>query len=232
MKKAYLTIDEFPSEDGKDKIDHLVEQDIRALLFCRGDGLEQRMEYAVHALEKGFILGNHTYSHPDINNTSLRKIKNEIEKTEKLIEKAYQKAGKKRPGKYIRFPGINRGGTEKREKELQKYLEEKGFRKPEFREINYQWYYDFGLDQYIDVGCTYDTEDWKLFQENGPETVEELVNRMDNQNPEKGLGLNYEKSRDIIMMHDHPFTDRKLSNKAFYSIIKKLKEKGIKLILP
>ncbi len=65
MKKIYLTIDEFPSEDGLDKLNYLEEKDMPAILFCRGDALEKRLEYAVKAVKKGFILGNHTYSHPN-----------------------------------------------------------------------------------------------------------------------------------------------------------------------
>ncbi len=55
---------------------------------------------------------------------------------------------------------------------------------------------------------------------------------MDKNEPKKGLGLNYEGSNDIVMMHDHPFTDRELSNKVFYAIIDKLDDKDFEKVLP
>ncbi len=152
--------------------------------------------------------------------------------TEEFLNEAYRRAGVERSGKFFRFPNLNRGGTEEREKELQNYLLDKGFSKPGFENIGYDWYYKFGEHEYVDVGCTFDTKDYMLFEEGEPDTIDELLERFERDEPGKGLGLNYEGSNDILMMHDHPFSDRELSNKAFYAIIDRLDEKNIEVVLP
>lgn len=107
--RAYLTIDDSPSSRTDDLIDALKERDIPALLFCRGDRLEKNTQVIVCAIEKGFVIGNHAFSHTRFSTLSFEQCAEEIEKTEKLIEAAYKSANKKRPGKYFRFPHMDRG---------------------------------------------------------------------------------------------------------------------------
>lgn len=234
-KTAYLTIDEFPSQDGKEKIDYLYSKDIPAILFSRGEFLEKRREHALYAVKRGFVLGNHSYSHPDFNEISLKKACREIKTTDDLIDAIYEKSGIERPGKVFRFPYLNRGDSKERVEELQNCLKNFGYRKPEFGGIHYQWYEDRGLDDYIDVDCTFDTMDWTVFEDEpmyGIDSLEKVLERMDEDKPEGCRGLNYPHSNEIIMIHDFPFTDRKLANKIFYRAIEKLLTKDMKFELP
>lgn len=107
--KAYLTIDDSPSSRTDDLTDALKERGIPALLFCRGDRLEQNPAPVIRAIEKGFVIGNHAYSHTRFSTLPLEQCIGEIEKTEKLIDAAYEAAKKPRPGKYFRFPHMDRG---------------------------------------------------------------------------------------------------------------------------
>jgi peptidoglycan/xylan/chitin deacetylase (PgdA/CDA1 family) len=106
---AYLTIDDSPSTITDELIDFLSENEIPALIFARGDLLEANPKPLIKAIEKGFILGNHLYSHQRSSLLSIEQIKEEITKTEALINNAYTQAGRIRTLKTIRFPYLDRG---------------------------------------------------------------------------------------------------------------------------
>ncbi|MBI1326980.1 MAG: polysaccharide deacetylase family protein [Alphaproteobacteria bacterium] len=121
MPQAYLTIDDSPTRDTDKLVDFLVEQEIPAVLYCIGgayeelglqcEGMEVMPDPIVRAIERGFIIGNHTYTHQRANDLTLEQEIEEIEKTEAQIEKLYKRAGKTRPHKLFRFPHIDRGAA-------------------------------------------------------------------------------------------------------------------------
>lgn len=109
MPKAYLTIDDSPSAHTGELTDALVARGVPAILFCRGDRLKKNPEAVVDAIKKGFVIGNHAWSHTRFSAMSLEDGIKEIKKTDKLIDNAYRKAGVARPAKYFRFPHMDRG---------------------------------------------------------------------------------------------------------------------------
>lgn len=116
---AYMTIDDSPTYDTDELTDFLVARNVPAVLFCIGtaytdlhvpcQGMEQLPGPIERAIAKGFLIGNHTYTHRRSSELSFDEIVSEIEKTETLIDAAYKKAGKTRQAKLIRFPHIDRG---------------------------------------------------------------------------------------------------------------------------
>lgn len=116
---AYMTIDDSPTRHTDALTDFLVARDVPAVLFCIGtcytdlhlqcEGMEQLPDPIVRAIEKGFLIGNHTYTHRRSSELSFEEVVSEIEKTEILIDGLYRKAGKTRAHKLIRFPHIDRG---------------------------------------------------------------------------------------------------------------------------
>ncbi|MCB9964835.1 MAG: polysaccharide deacetylase family protein [Rhodospirillales bacterium] len=119
MKQAYLTIDDSPTKHTKDLVNWLNARDIPAVFFCIGgayedlglpcEGIEQRPDDILHAIERGYIIGNHTYSHPRFSNLTLEDMKSEVLKNEQIIDHLYRRAGKSRPVKLFRFRDIDRG---------------------------------------------------------------------------------------------------------------------------
>lgn len=107
--KAYLTIDDSPSAETGALTAWLAENNIPALLFCRGDRLEKNLPAITDAIGRGFVIGNHAYSHRRFSQLSFAEGVAEIERTEALIDAAYAQAGAARPGKYFRFPHMDRG---------------------------------------------------------------------------------------------------------------------------
>lgn len=116
---AYMTIDDSPTYDTDRLTDFLVAREVPAVLFCIGSaytdldipcqGMEQLPDPIVRAIEKGFVVGNHTYTHRRSSELPFAEVITEIEKTESLIEAMYKKAGKARTHKLLRFPHIDRG---------------------------------------------------------------------------------------------------------------------------
>ncbi len=109
MVKAYLTIDDSPSAQTDELTAGLKARGVPALLFCRGDRLEKNPGPVIRAIEKGFVIGNHAWSHTRFSTLSFEDGVAEIEKTDLLIDEAYRASGAARPGKYFRFPHMDRG---------------------------------------------------------------------------------------------------------------------------
>lgn len=118
-KQSYLTIDDSPTRHTDDLTDWLLARDIPAVFFCIGgayqdlhlqcEGIEQNPEPIRRAIEKGFLIGNHTYTHRRASELSYEEVVEEIERTERLIEGLYKQAGKTRSHKLLRFPHLDRG---------------------------------------------------------------------------------------------------------------------------
>ena len=117
--RAYLTIDDSPTKHTDDLTDFLAERDIPAILFCVGgdytdlgvpcEGMESMPDPIVRAIQKGFLIGNHTYSHSRYSDMRYEDMVKEIEKTESIIDGLYRRAGKARAAKLFRFRDIDRG---------------------------------------------------------------------------------------------------------------------------
>lgn len=116
---AYMTIDDSPTYDTDRLTDFLVERGVPAVLFCIGgdykdidiqcQGMETLPDPIVRAIEKGFLIGNHTYTHSRSSELSYDAVVEEIEETERMIDRLYRRAGKSRLARLLRFPQIDRG---------------------------------------------------------------------------------------------------------------------------
>lgn len=117
--KAYMTIDDSPTHDTDRLTDFLLDRGVPAVLFCIGhdykdldlecQGMESLPDPILRAIEKGFLIGNHTYTHSRSSELTYDQIVQEIEKTESLIDALYKKAARPRTAKLLRFPHIDRG---------------------------------------------------------------------------------------------------------------------------
>jgi len=57
MKTVYLTIDDGPSKDRKEKVDILYQYGIQPIWFCIGSEIEKRPEDVIYSIRKGGIIG-------------------------------------------------------------------------------------------------------------------------------------------------------------------------------
>jgi len=223
-KLAWLTIDDAPADDFRKRVDELNARGIRAIWFCLGEKLEREPDDAAYAIRCGHILGNHSYDHPAFSKISLEEAREQIERTERLLDGIYERAGVPRPVKLFRFPYLDDGGDGKRDA-LQRLLRETGFEPAGFPGVTYAWWRQKNHHRQIDVSCTYDTWDWKL--PDGGDMLPALLARMDERDPELGLGLNEAPgSNEVILMHAWvPF-------EAFRALLDKLRTKPLKFEPP
>lgn len=163
QKIIYLTIDDGPSCNTKEKVEYLQKRNIPAIFYCRGSSIKKYQEHVVEAIRAGFLIGNHSYSHPYFSTISLEECYNEITETEKLIDECYALAGKIRPCKIIRLPFGDRGAgpylrkpvtdkEHKKYKAIQDFLIKEGFKKVNFGGLE---------DEAVDSPWSFDTEDYK-----------------------------------------------------------------------
>ncbi len=74
---------------------------------------------------EGYDLGNHTYSHPDINDLSIEQIQEEIVRGESTIRPLMKEAGKKLG--FFRFPMNHTGETKAKHDALAEFLSRRGY---------------------------------------------------------------------------------------------------------
>lgn len=67
----YLTIDDGPSQHTHKKVDYLKKHNIPAIWYARGEHIERYPDQLMYAITNGFLVGNHSYSHPYFSNISL-----------------------------------------------------------------------------------------------------------------------------------------------------------------
>ncbi|MCB1537761.1 MAG: polysaccharide deacetylase family protein [Rhodospirillales bacterium] len=109
MRTAYLTIDDSPSPRTDDLVDALAARGVPAILFCRGDLLEQNPEPVIRAIRHGFLVGSHGYEHKRASVLGYDAVTQGVLRTDALIDAAYANAGVVRPGRYHRFAYMDRG---------------------------------------------------------------------------------------------------------------------------
>jgi peptidoglycan-N-acetylglucosamine deacetylase len=76
-------------------------------------------------MREGYDLGNHTYSHPDINDLSIEQIQEEIVRGESAIGALMREAGKKL--EFFRFPMSHTGETKAKHDALAEFLLRRGY---------------------------------------------------------------------------------------------------------
>lgn len=250
IKKVYLTIDDSPSKDFKEKIDYLYDRKIPAVFFCVGENMIEYEEEMVYAIKKGFLIGNHSLKHRYFSDMDLDTCYSSILETDEIIEKMYDKSGVKRPMKLFRFPHFDQGGDESskhyenkwskpqnewadypqndKRLKLQRYLRDLGYVQPEIQGIDIQFFADKLLLEGVDVRCTFDQMEYFFGQDDAPYGMGDeqvILHRIDEDIPYMGRSLNCHDTSDIILVHDHEYT-----TPLFYKIINRYVEKGFQFM--
>lgn len=86
-KKIALTFDDGPHPYYTEQLlDGLKERDVKATFFVLGKHVEEYPELVQRMSDEGHLIGNHTYSHIQLNQANSEDFKEELVKTNKLIE--------------------------------------------------------------------------------------------------------------------------------------------------
>ena len=86
-KKIALTFDDGPHPYYTEQLlDGLKERNVKATFFVLGKHAEQYPELVKRMSDEGHLIGNHTYSHVQLNKRNSEAFKEELKKTSELIE--------------------------------------------------------------------------------------------------------------------------------------------------
>lgn len=225
MKKGLLTIDDGPGRITGTIIKYLQLKKIPAIMFFIGVNLEEYWDTAQLAVKSGFLIGNHSYTHPHFSELSFDQCRKEIVETDRLIEKLYESCGISEYPRLFRFPFLDKGGD--RKESIQELLHTLSYRNIDI--INYNWFKEEGLDKDFDLFVSFDYQDYLLTDEKI--TFEDIFRHLEDKNPESGGSLFDKSSDDIFLMHDHPWLSDKYE--AYYEkYLDKTVEMGVDFICP
>ncbi|MEQ8675476.1 MAG: polysaccharide deacetylase family protein [Aggregatilineales bacterium] len=223
--RVYLTIDDAPSQEFPLKLRLLEQHNIPAVWFCQGNHIATYPKSVIDAIKKGYVIGNHSYSHPSFADISIEQGFAEISSTDDIITKLYEHIGIERNHRYFRFPYGNKGDsqhdhdTSKSQKRdiLQNYLRGQGYSAPPFQHVGFPKQFANHVDWY----WTFDTNDWMPFfpelrseEFKTPELVIASVHKWLIRNSSEQA---IEVKPHIILMHD-------LSGQIAYQLFKDLVE--------
>jgi peptidoglycan/xylan/chitin deacetylase (PgdA/CDA1 family) len=134
-KEICITFDDLPVVRIHDRIERLMVTDeilytleefgIIAAGFVVGDNIESDLDILETWLAAGHTLGNHTYSHPDLNDVPHKLFIKDIKKGGDTIEEVLTAAGQKK--RYFRYPSLHYGNTHNAKMAVGDFLDEEGY---------------------------------------------------------------------------------------------------------
>lgn len=83
-----LTFDDGPSSYTHTLLDTLASRQVKATFFVVGSSAQAHPELIRRMVQEGHVVGNHTFSHPDLTKQSAARIGREIDQTSDVIEQA------------------------------------------------------------------------------------------------------------------------------------------------
>jgi peptidoglycan-N-acetylglucosamine deacetylase len=202
---AYLTIDDAPSPLFEEKLDYLASRKIPAIFFCEGRAIAGREEALLRALSLGYLLGNHSFSHPHFSELPIGECRREIGATDRLLSALYAAAGLAWERRRFRFPYLDGGGSGDHAAVLQEMLRSLGYAGPACQ-----------AGAYADTRCSFDQKEYWLGKVDAPEGLAErsaILGR---------IGACGPREDDVILIHDHENT-----HELFFECIERYRGLGI-----
>ncbi|SDE87599.1 polysaccharide deacetylase family sporulation protein PdaB [Fontibacillus panacisegetis] len=88
VKQIALTFDDVPDPRFTPKVlEILRKQGVKATFFVVGSRAQKHPDLLRQIHQNGHLIGNHSYSHPQFKNRSVKQFQNEIQRTEKIIQR-------------------------------------------------------------------------------------------------------------------------------------------------
>ena len=83
--RAALTFDDGPGRYSEHLLDILKEKETPASFFLLGENLDGHEKEVMRMIDEGHLIGNHSYSHRELNRLSIEEIQEELERTNRKI---------------------------------------------------------------------------------------------------------------------------------------------------
>jgi peptidoglycan/xylan/chitin deacetylase (PgdA/CDA1 family) len=227
MKDILFTIDDGPSPDTKRLADFLVARQIPVIMFFIGENMEKYPDEVDHVIQAGITIGNHTYNHPAMSTLSLEENIQQIEKTEGIIEAAYQRNARARAHKLFRFPFLDTGGANR--PAIMQYLADEGFEHVQAGFVTHKWFDEYRLEPHI--GGSFHCFDWELWLH--PETfgIPEMLKELHTPGEgDRGSIFNGD-SGEIVIIHDAGWKTKK-DERHYEIVVEELDKAKIRYLEP
>ena len=119
-------------------------------LRTNGERDERRVALLRMWLDAGLELGNHTYSHPDINRVPLDTFKEDVIRGEEVTTGLLKAKG--RSMRYFRHPFLHSGNTIETKREFETFLAERGYRIAPVTIDNSEWIFALAYEKALTRG--------------------------------------------------------------------------------
>lgn len=202
-RKVLLTIDDSPSPLMAQRLDYLRPLGIRILWFCRGDNLSERPDVGIQALRDGHVLGNHSWDHPRFSELTLEQARDQIDRTDALLDEIHRRAGVPRTLRCFRFPYEDRVGSDEHHEALQEILRSRGFESAKLPSVPDARFRQRDDAQDLSWFWSFDLEDWTLKSSDSPDAASALQNVLTRLEREISPRRN---ALDVFVGHDHAHT--------------------------
>jgi peptidoglycan/xylan/chitin deacetylase (PgdA/CDA1 family) len=171
INKVAITFDDYPlsrlshftyEESGEiigRLIDNISKSNIPAIAFVNENKLltngefdSLKIKFLIDWLNAGLDLGNHTFSHPDLNKVSPEEFKRDIMNGEQITGQLKAEKGKRIT--YFRHPYLHTGMTEEIKENINNFLSENGYIIAPVTIDNSESMYALAFDNVMDTGDT------------------------------------------------------------------------------
>lgn len=207
----------------------LVGQGIPAVMFFQGAHIDPHRDAGLRAVEAGFTIGNHGWSHRAFSSLTLDEAAEEIDSTERLIEGLYQEAGRPRGLRLFRFPYGDQGGAQA--PAFARLLADRGFVRLNTSFVTYPWWDPSGLGSSAGLAWTFDTRDYELSDPAWTTTWDEIATHLSNPAPTQGGCLVSGTSGEIVLLHDHPQTNAVVPG-YYRALVTRIRTFGVDFLAP
>ncbi|WKZ69798.1 MAG: polysaccharide deacetylase family protein [Melioribacteraceae bacterium] len=164
-------------EFNKQIIKHILEYNIPAVGFVNEGKLvkenvidETGVEILKLWLDSGLELGNHTYSHPNINAIPFEEYKADVLKGEEFTRKLAEERNIKY--EYFRHPYLRSGETEEIMLSLKKFLKDNNYKEAPVTIDNSEWIFAFGYNK------AFKENDIEMMQRLGADYVDYMIEKI------------------------------------------------------
>jgi peptidoglycan/xylan/chitin deacetylase (PgdA/CDA1 family) len=189
-KRIAITIDDLPLQNGKylsnershqitDKfLEKIKSQNAPVIGFVNEDGLQvdgknddSKISLLKKWLDAGLDLGNHTFAHKSANRVSVEEYKKDILDGERVIRKLVEDKGKKLI--YFRHPYLQTGRSLEVKNEIEKFLDEHGYRIAPVTFDNAEWIFAGAYRKAVDSNKT------EMMNRIGSEYIDYMKRKLD-----------------------------------------------------
>ncbi len=125
-------------------------------LYAEGASLPEpeRVDLLRRWLDRGFELGNHTFSHPDLHRVPLAEFQADAERGERVTRRLLLEHGRSSALRFFRHPFLHTGRDLETKHAFESWLEERGQRVAPVTIDNAEWIYARAYDRALDRSGT------------------------------------------------------------------------------